>query len=50
MGAPVDVLANVAADADLLVIGGRGLQGPRSLGSVSERVAHTAPCSTPVVK
>lgn len=45
---PVDAL--VAADADLLVLGSRGLHGLRALGSVSERVAHRAPCSVLVVR
>lgn len=41
-----------AASADgssLIVIGRRGLSGIRALGSVSERVAHQAPCSVLVV-
>ena len=37
-------------DADLLVVGSRGLHGVRALGSVSERVAHRAPCSVLVVR
>jgi nucleotide-binding universal stress UspA family protein len=45
---PVEVLTQVAPD--LLVIGSRGLQGLRSLGSVSERVAHEARCSVLVVR
>jgi nucleotide-binding universal stress UspA family protein len=32
------------------VVGSRGLQGMRSLGSVSERVAHEARCSVLVVR
>jgi nucleotide-binding universal stress UspA family protein len=32
-------------EASLVVIGSRGLTGMRSLGSVSERVFHDAPCS-----
>ena len=35
---------------DLLVVGSRGLHGLRSLGSVSERVAHGAACSVLVVR
>jgi nucleotide-binding universal stress UspA family protein len=46
--APVEVLARL--DPDLLVVGSRGLQGLRSLGSVSERVAHEARCSVLVVR
>ncbi len=40
------------ADAErssLIVIGRRGLKGLRALGSVSERVAHRAPCSVLLV-
>jgi nucleotide-binding universal stress UspA family protein len=29
----------------LIVMGSRRLEGPRALGSVSERVAHDASCS-----
>jgi nucleotide-binding universal stress UspA family protein len=48
--APAEALAAAAADADLLVVGSRGLHGLCALGSVSERVAHRAPCSTLVVR
>ena len=34
-----------AKGASLLIMGSRGLGGVRTLGSVSERVAHEAPCS-----
>ena len=47
---PVPVLTAASADADLLVLGSRGLHGLKSLGSVSERVAHRAACSTLVVR
>jgi nucleotide-binding universal stress UspA family protein len=47
---PVDALVDLAAEADLLVVGSRGLHGPRALGSVSERVAHRAPSSVLVVR
>ena len=47
---PVDVLVAAAEDADLIVVGSRGLHGIASLGSVSERVAHHAPCSVLVVR
>lgn len=47
---PVDALADLGAEADLLVVGSRGLHGLRALGSVSERVAHRAPCSVLVVR
>ena len=47
---PVRALVAAAADADLVVVGSRGLHGLKSLGSVSERVAHSARCSTLVVR
>jgi nucleotide-binding universal stress UspA family protein len=47
---PVEALTAGARDADLVVVGSRGLHGARSLGSVSERVAHAASCSTLVVR
>lgn len=34
-----------ASQSSLIVIGRRGMAGLRALGSVSERVAHRAPCS-----
>lgn len=34
----------------LVVVGSRGLTGLKALGSVSERVAHRAPCSTLIVR
>jgi nucleotide-binding universal stress UspA family protein len=49
-GRPLDALLAAAADADLLVVGSRGLRGVRALGSVSERVAHRAGCSVLVVR
>jgi nucleotide-binding universal stress UspA family protein len=49
-GEPVAALLAASADADLLVLGSRGLHGVKSLGSVSERVAHRAHCSTLVVR
>lgn len=36
--------------ASLVVVGSRGMTGVRALGSVSERVAHQAPCSVLVVR
>jgi nucleotide-binding universal stress UspA family protein len=48
--APVPALLAASADGDLLVVGSRGLHGVRSLGSVSERVAHQARCSVLVVR
>lgn len=47
---PAEALVGAAESADLVVVGSRGLHGVRALGSVSERVAHTAPCSTLVVR
>jgi nucleotide-binding universal stress UspA family protein len=43
-------LVAAAATADLLVVGSRGAHGAHALGSVSERVAHEAPCSVLVVR
>lgn len=47
---PVPALLEAARNADLLVVGSRGVTGLRALGSVSERVAHRAPCSLLVVR
>ncbi len=47
---PVGALTDAGAEADLLVVGSRGLHGFKALGSVSERVAHEAPCSVLVVR
>jgi nucleotide-binding universal stress UspA family protein len=47
---PVPALLDAARDADLLLVGSRGVTGLRTLGSVSERVAHHAPCSLLVVR
>jgi nucleotide-binding universal stress UspA family protein len=47
---PVSALIAAAADADLIVVGSRGLHGLKALGSVSERVAHEARCSTLIVR
>ena len=48
--APAQALTEAAEHADLVVVGSRGLHGLRALGSVSERVAHTASCTTLVVR
>lgn len=47
---PVTALIAASADADLLVVGSRGLHGVKALGSVSERVAHRARCSVLIVR
>jgi nucleotide-binding universal stress UspA family protein len=47
---PVHALVSRARGGDLIVLGSRGLHGLRALGSVSERVAHRAPCSVLVVR
>jgi nucleotide-binding universal stress UspA family protein len=45
-GDPADLIANAAADFDLLIVGSRGYGPVRRalLGSVSARLAHTAKC------
>ncbi|HUK45290.1 MAG TPA: universal stress protein [Gaiellaceae bacterium] len=50
-GQPADVLCAEAAQADLLVVGSRGLGGFRGLvlGSVSQQCAHHAPCPVVIV-
>lgn len=47
---PVDALTDAALDADLVVVGNRGLHGILSLGSVSARVAARSACSVLVVR
>ena len=54
MSSPIEVEADpvhalTEIDADIVVVGSRGLHGVRALGSVSERVAHRAGCSVLVV-
>ena len=49
-GRALDVLTTESETADLVVVGSRGLQGLKFLGSVSERVAHQAKCSVLVVR
>jgi nucleotide-binding universal stress UspA family protein len=46
-GWPVEAIVEMARRerVSLVVAGSRGLSGVRALGSVSERVAHQAPCS-----
>ncbi|HEX3268804.1 MAG TPA: universal stress protein [Gaiellaceae bacterium] len=48
--APVAALVGASSGADILVVGSRGLHGVRALGSVSERVAHSASSSVLVVR
>ena len=52
-GDPADALVNVAEheDADLIVVGNRGMMGARRFltGSVPNRVAHHCPCNLLVV-
>jgi nucleotide-binding universal stress UspA family protein len=47
---PLSGLVDAAVEAELLVVGSRGLHGVRALGSVSERVAHEARCWVLVVR
>jgi nucleotide-binding universal stress UspA family protein len=47
---PVRELAEASDEADLVVVGSRGLRGPLALASVSERVAHVARSSVLVVR
>jgi nucleotide-binding universal stress UspA family protein len=47
---PVDALVDASRDADLVMVGSRGLRAFAALGSVSERVAHQAHCSVLVVR
>jgi nucleotide-binding universal stress UspA family protein len=47
---PVRALVAASADADLTVVGSRGLHGLHALGSVSERVAHDARSSVLIVR
>ena len=49
-GRAIDVLNVASENADLVVVGSRGLRGLRSLGSLSERLAHDARCSALVVR
>jgi nucleotide-binding universal stress UspA family protein len=49
-GHPVGALVDASREADLVVVGSRGLRAFEALGSVSERVAHQADCSVLVVR
>ena len=51
-GSPAEVLCDLAAhlQADLIVVGNKGMQGGRRLlGSVPNTVSHKAPCSVLIV-
>ena len=51
-GSPAEVLCEIAThlQADLIVVGNRGMQGGRRfLGSVPNTVSHHAPCSVLIV-
>ncbi len=47
---PVEALRAVSHEADLLIVGSRGLHGVHALGSVSERIGHHAACSVLVIR
>lgn len=47
---PVEALVDASREADLIVVGSRGLRGIASLGSVAERVAHQAECPVLIVR
>lgn len=53
-GHPADAILHLAAtlDADLIVVGNRGMTGAKRLvlGSVPNKIAHGAPCSVLIVK
>jgi nucleotide-binding universal stress UspA family protein len=51
-GEPSERILELAASekVTLIAVGSRGLTGARALGSVSERVAHRAPCSVLVAR
>lgn len=49
-GQPFAALRDSSRRADLLILGSRGLHGVRALGSVSERVAHRAHCSSLIIR
>ena len=51
-GHPDECIVETAANelVTLVAVGSRGLTGVRALGSVSERVAHRAPCSVLVAR
>jgi nucleotide-binding universal stress UspA family protein len=46
---PVAALVDRSRTVDLVVVGSRGVHGVRTLGSISERVAHQAHCTALIV-
>ena len=51
-GSPAEVLCDIAEhlEADLIVVGNRGMKGGRRfLGSVPNTVSHHAPCSVLII-
>jgi nucleotide-binding universal stress UspA family protein len=48
--APVEALTDASREADLLIVGSRGLRGVKALGSVAERLAHRAACPVLIVR
>jgi len=53
-GGPADAILNIAeeTDADLIVVGNKGMTGARRfvLGSVPNNISHHAPCSVMIVR
>ena len=53
-GDPADAILDVAEehDADLIVVGSKGMQGAKRflLGSVPNKISHHAPCSVLIVR
>ena len=53
-GDPAEAILDVAEeqDADLIVVGSKGMHGSRRflLGSVPDKVSHHAPCSVLIVR
>jgi nucleotide-binding universal stress UspA family protein len=47
---PVEALTDASREADLLIVGSRGLRGVKALGSVAERLAHQAACPVLIVR
>jgi len=47
---PVEALTDASRDADLVIVGSRGLRGVKAVGSVAERLAHRAACPVLIVR